>query len=380
MVAQGVAQPPTVTDGMSTQFTIPSGQADRVIAVPRTTVTNSLIRQQAGWITFKTSDPASGSTVKPGDTITYTLTIQPTDEGVTDNVVLTDDLAQVLPHATLGTPTATRGSAAISGTTLTWTVGTISGTAPITLTYAAVVKADAFGATIKNVMTGTGENPPGPCVAPAQRVERVDPSCPTSTEHPVTPRWTLTKGSDPTPGATVHPGDTITYAVTVTNLSKVAALPAGTVVTDDLSKVLSGAGWVDLVAPVPGTASRSGNTLSWSLPEIAAGGTTVLRYAVKVTAAGVGTTLENHVVGSGGPPGAPTPSPCPTCVTVVKHPVTATPVPPTPPKPPAPIVPSLAFTGVGTALWYAGLGGIVLTLVGGLFILFDRRRRGTQGA
>ena len=380
MVAQGVAQPPTVTDGMSTQFTIPSGQADRVIAVPRATVTNSLIRQQAGWITFKTSDPASGSTVKPGDTITYTLTIQPTGEGVTDNVVLTDDLAQVLPHATLGTPTATRGSAAISGTTLTWTVGTISGTAPITLTYAAVVKADAFGATIKNVMTGTGENPPGPCVAPAQRVERVDPSCPTSTEHPVTPRWTLTKGSDPTPGATVHPGDTITYAVTVTNLSTVAALPAGTMVTDDLSKVLSGAGWVDLVAPVPGTASRSGNTLSWSLPEIAAGGTTVLRYAVKVTAAGVGTTLENHVVGSGGPPGAPTPSPCPTCVTVVKHPVTATPVPPTPPKPPAAIVPSLAFTGVGTALWYAGLGGIVLTLVGGLFILFDRRRRGTQGA
>ena len=42
-----------------------------IAAAPRTTVTNSLIRQQAGWITFKTSDPASGSTVKPGDTITF---------------------------------------------------------------------------------------------------------------------------------------------------------------------------------------------------------------------------------------------------------------------------------------------------------------------
>lgn len=371
------APPPVVeTTGKSVEFTVPSGNADRVIVVPKVTVTNSLVRQEAGWLAFKTSDPGSGTMVKPGQTITYTLTVQPTGPGVTTGVVLTDDLSQVLPYATVGALTPGQGTASVSGTTLTWDVGTISGTDPITLTYEGVVKADAFGATIKNAVTATGETPPSPCVG------LIADGCPSSTEHPVIPGWTLTKGSVPTPGATVHPGDTITYAVTVTNLSAVAALPAGVVVTDNLTKVLSGATWVDVVAPVPGQATVAGTTLTWTLPEVPASGSVVLRYAVKVTDAGVGTTLENLVVGQG-PPGAETPSPCPTCVTVVKHPVTAPvvpPVPPVPPAPPVPWAPPLAFTGVGIAFWYAVSGGLALVLLGGLFILSSRRHRGAHEA
>ena len=49
------------------------------------------------------------------------------------------------------------------------------------------------------------------------------------TDHP-TPGYALTKTSDPADGATVEPGDTVTYTLTVTNTSDgvVTARPSPT--------------------------------------------------------------------------------------------------------------------------------------------------------
>ncbi|MDN5726943.1 MAG: VWA domain-containing protein, partial [Propionibacteriales bacterium] len=53
------------------------------------------------WDLTKVSDPASGSKVKPGDVITYTVAATPRGEGAADNVVITDDLSGVLDDATM---------------------------------------------------------------------------------------------------------------------------------------------------------------------------------------------------------------------------------------------------------------------------------------
>ena len=54
----------------------------------------------------------------------------------------------------------------------------------------------------------------------------------------LTPDYVLAKASDPVPGSTVQPGDTVEYTVTVTNESDGVE---GAVVTDDLSDVLDNA-------------------------------------------------------------------------------------------------------------------------------------------
>ena len=68
----------------------------------------------------KTSDPESGSTVDPGDQVTYTLTVtNTTDNAVVDDAVVTDDLSDVLQYASLDSVPA---GATLSGSTLTWNV------------------------------------------------------------------------------------------------------------------------------------------------------------------------------------------------------------------------------------------------------------------
>lgn len=54
------------------------------------------------WSLEKTSDPASGSSVDPGDQVTYTLTAtNTTDNAVLRGAVATDDLSDVLRYASL---------------------------------------------------------------------------------------------------------------------------------------------------------------------------------------------------------------------------------------------------------------------------------------
>ena len=199
---------------------VPAAEDNAIVHV---TVTNRLIRAEAGYLVAKTSDPPSGTTVDPGDTVTYTVTVTPTGPGSTDSVVVTDDLSQVTPYADVTVGSASQGTATLVGDTLTWNVGTVSGTTPLTLTYTATVKDGAYGATLRNHVTADGESPPTACE-------------PCETQHPVTPLWTLEKSSDPPSGSTVTPDTDITYTLKVTNRSRLAPLPAGTVVTDDLTR------------------------------------------------------------------------------------------------------------------------------------------------
>lgn len=311
---------------------------------------------------MKASEPVSGSSVQPGDEITYTVTLMRRDGVDPRNVVVNDDLSQVLNNTTLVTgPTTSTGTAGVSGTTLTWTVPVLSN--PVeTVTYTVRVNPDAWGVTLRNAATSPGSSP---CVPedldggdgalfagtlPGARADAApladDPLCPTTTVH-YTPSWSLEKTSDPASGSTVPVGSTITYTLTATNTSELAAL-SGASVTDDLAGVLRYA----TLGTVGAGGSVTGTTLTWTVPDLEPGEQATVSYTVRVNSDAYNATLRNVATpGDGGE--------CIVCTTTHE-----TPSPPTPPLP---------QTGTNASLQGVLLG--LLLSAGGVGLLVAARRR-----
>lgn len=165
------------------------------------------VYDEAHWSVSKTADPASGSTVEPGGTITYTLTATNTSGGtiVPRAVTVVDDLAKVLNHATFDTSslTASAGNASLSGTTLTWSIPTLEDTA--TLTYSVRVAAGAQGVTLTNLATSDGADP---CPEDDPDCRTTTHDVPASTPTPTPSPSTSTPGTpgQDTPGPTAPGG------------------------------------------------------------------------------------------------------------------------------------------------------------------------------
>ncbi|MCW2090826.1 UNVERIFIED_ORG: fimbrial isopeptide formation D2 family protein/uncharacterized repeat protein (TIGR01451 family) [Rhodococcus erythropolis] len=273
-----------------------------------------------GFTVAKAADPASGTNVAAGQTITYTVTGSNTGNTTLDPVVLTDDLSKVLDNAVLvdGSLKATvdgvdATAPTLSGTTLTWTGGLEAGKS-VVLTYQVKVNAGVAGGTlINNKVTGTAKPPTGPEITPP----------PVTTEHPVkVPGFTVAKAADPVSGTNVAAGQMITYTVTGSNTGNTTLDPV--VLTDDLSKVLDNATLVDgsLKATVDGVdgaaPTLSGTTLTWT-GALEAGKSVVLTYQVKINdgVAG-GVLINNKVTGTAKPPTGPEITPPPV---TTEHPV-----------------------------------------------------------
>ena len=133
-----------------------------------------------------------------------------------------------------------------------------------------------------------------------------DVTC-TVTNEAIPGTFKVEKSSDPTDGAAVVPGQTVTYTVTVTHLEGVS--PRNVAVTDDLSDVLDDATDFTVVSTTPAGTTVVGPTpendqlLSWTIPQLDTTATIV--YSVKVAPTAYGVTLRNVVV-------APASSNCPT--------------------------------------------------------------------
>lgn len=192
----------------------------------------------------KSSDPASGSEVAPGDTITYTLTFangSPNSAGAAMPVDYTDHLARVLDDATWqGTPTTSAGlTAELRGDTLVVT-GNVAPGGTATVSYAVVVKGypDQGDHDLLNVVAPTGLDPvcvPGSQLCTEHTVPPVTP--PEPTDPPVTPTPTPTVPGTPSapPSPTVPPatptgpgtlpqtGTTVTPALVVGALALLTA-------------------------------------------------------------------------------------------------------------------------------------------------------------
>ncbi|WP_162616489.1 isopeptide-forming domain-containing fimbrial protein [Xylanimonas allomyrinae] len=138
------------------------------------------------WSLAKTSDDQDGK-ADPGQVITYTLTAAPVGSGPekVSGLIVTDDLSAVLGagKATFGAILDDDGSAVLGpdGVTLEWRIGEL--TEPTVLRYTVKVADDAFGVTLRNVVTGTageGSYPPATCAEvtasdPCTTVHATDP-------------------------------------------------------------------------------------------------------------------------------------------------------------------------------------------------------------
>ncbi|QIK63401.1 DUF11 domain-containing protein [Leucobacter viscericola] len=266
----------TCDGGQLTGSTITLAEGDNVTCQITNTATDS------AWTVEKSSSPASGSTVLPGGTITYTVTAKHTAGVDPDDITITDDLSDVLDDATLqGTPSASVGTATLNGTNLEWKMDTLTNTA--TVTYTVKVNDDAWGATLHNVVT-----PPegSTCVGDCE------------TTH-YTPKWQLFKTSDPADGSVVDPGSTITYTLHARNTGQ--AVVAGGIALDALGDVLDEATLVEPLDPAL-TYDAVAKTLRWNLPTMQVGDPEVtVSYKVTVKADAFGQSILNVVTpGPGG--------------------------------------------------------------------------------
>lgn len=156
----------------------------------------------------KTSDPASGATVKPGDVITYTLTA--TNDGELDlsDIVVADDLSGLLGLTPNGMPKTIlgddveilRGEYTVEDAKLEWNLGLDVGQSA-TLTYSVTVNpALTESVDLPNVIDVSGSGPEVPDVPTNCAADSTDPKC--STDHTYVPPIV-----DPTPTPTVDPTD-----------------------------------------------------------------------------------------------------------------------------------------------------------------------------
>jgi uncharacterized repeat protein (TIGR01451 family)/LPXTG-motif cell wall-anchored protein len=233
---------------------------------------------------FTVAKTSSATSVAPGDTVTYTVTVTNTgDFGYTaaSPASFTDDLAAVLDDATYNGDVSAGGS--VTGTTLSWS-GPLAVGASTTVTYSVTVNdPDAGDHVLHNVVlpdASTG----GSCAAGGV--------C--TTDTPVM-SFTYQKMSNVSQAS---PGQTVTYTVTLKNtggFAYSAASPA--TITDDLSGVLDDAAFNN---DVTAGGSLAGNILTWSGP-LAVGGTATITYSVTVDDPDTGDGLLANVVTSPNP-------------------------------------------------------------------------------
>lgn len=295
--ADGSATPQIPVDPSDPQSPTTPGTE---ITPPPASTTHPVV--DTGLTVSKTADPVSGTAVRAGDSITYTVVGTNTGNTVLDPATLSDDLSAVLGSAQLtGEIAASTGTATLDGQTLTWT-GSLAPGAAVTLTYAVTVNDDATGVLLRNTVAGQG--------TPLIPADPTDPESPTtpgtpvtpptaSTEHPVVnPGFTVTKSANPASGTRVDPGSVIEYTVTGTNTGDTVLEPA--TITDNLADALAYAAYNGDVEATTGTAKVTGSTLTWT-GSLKPGDDVIITYSVTVDGGAGGETIRNSVTGSATP-------------------------------------------------------------------------------
>jgi fimbrial isopeptide formation D2 family protein/uncharacterized repeat protein (TIGR01451 family) len=241
-------------------------------------------------VVTKGSNPAPDSTVSPGDTIEYTLTVTVGQSTTSQPLTLTDKLGDGLTFVEV-----TDDGGFTCTDALTCTLPAPAAKGPHTVTYTAKVDADATG-TVGNTVAAS--NPPG---------GDPDPECATcTTEHKIVPtETTVTKTANPATGSTVLPGDTIEYTLTV------AVAKSATTEDIDLADTL-GDGLTFGEVKNAGVFKCSGG-LDCTLPAGTAVGSYKVVYTATVDPDATG-TVGNKVAATNAPNGDPAPV-CDTCAT-----------------------------------------------------------------
>ncbi|HJR74517.1 MAG TPA: hypothetical protein VJ806_12880, partial [Luteimonas sp.] len=272
---------------------VPSGTDNPTCAAGGCSTTHTIV--PTAITVSKSSNPASGSTVNPGDTLQYTLTVNVANSATTAPVTLTDTLSA---GQTLG---AMPAGCAASGQVVTCTLaaGALPSGSPYTFVYGATVVANATGSIGNNVVPSGTDNPS--CAAGA---------C--TTTHPIVdPSVSVSKSSDPASGTAVNANATITYTLTVTVAN--SATTSQVTLADTLTGAQSLVGTPTV--PAGGNCTVAGAGLQCTLAAGALPGSYAFVYQTAVAADASG-SIGNNVAASGGGPGIPS---CTNCATA--HPI-----------------------------------------------------------
>lgn len=194
-------------EGPATTFTVPTDDTKVLV-----TAANPITRSYGEFSVSKSSDPVSGSQLKIGQKVTYTLTAVNTSEVPVHDVVLSDDLASVLAATSLvGSVQQTQGSSSIESQLLSWDLGTLAAGETQTLTYTVQVNEGSENKTITNMVLGSADVPPTSCAAAVPAARSMDSAGQTpsaqatcGTTHTVVPPTvppTVTPTVPPTPVA-----------------------------------------------------------------------------------------------------------------------------------------------------------------------------------
>ena len=289
-----------------------SNQSGGTLSTVGTNAVTTTINQPAALAATKTNSPQG--TVHPGDTITYTITVQNTTASQATNVVLTDvtpsgGTAPTTDYATgFANCTTTQGTCAgpaVGATgTVTYNLGNVAGYASVTMTLAVTVKSPASARTSAS-----------PTAIPNSASFTINGGASTATNTVTNylvapPLLSIAKAeSNPTADANgfVNPTSTTTYTMVVTNAAS-NSVPATSVQVQD--SVPAGTTYVSCAGGT--SCSQSGGVVTWNVPTIVAGGTAtvtmtvtvdrpavyggIVSNAAVVTATGLTDPIESNVV------------------------------------------------------------------------------------
>ncbi len=295
----GAPAPACSPPGPGTDPASGRGLACTAFDIPRLTVT-------------KSASPMEG--VRPGDTVTYTVTATNTGKAAydaTNPASVTDDLQGLLDDADFnaGSAGADRpGLQPFTGRFLTWS-GPLGVGEMVTITFSVTAKAGGDGLQDNLAFDSSDELTPQP---PASCSNGADPATGRSCAEVQVPRPVLqvTKVSPDLTSARI--GDTVHYTVTVRNVGNgpfTDAAPA--TMFDDLSDVLDDAAYngdARVRTGEPGSVSYAAPWLGWSGP-LGVNQSASIDYSVILTLAG-DTVVENMAFDPVDPANPVTPQQC----------------------------------------------------------------------
>ncbi|HVA85072.1 MAG TPA: hypothetical protein VNF73_02015 [Candidatus Saccharimonadales bacterium] len=222
------------------------------------------------------------TTANPGDTLTYTITVQNTIGSPVSGVNIGDDISPVVPsHGTFGT--STPAATITGGNQLSWSNQTIPALSTSTYTYTVVLNSSGWPSgttTLPNVVVVTDSN----CAAGS-----TDPKCGTTTTVSPQPHLTVVKTPD---AQTVVAGNPVGFTMTAT--SDGAASATGVTLSDALP-TLANAGINWSISPANASCSIAGaaptQTLSCNFGTLAVGASASVHVTSPTTAPPAGTSL-----------------------------------------------------------------------------------------
>ena len=219
--------------------------------------------------------------VKPGDVITYRLTVTNESDGEATDVIVTDQIPEGL---TLVNGSISDGGTVGSDDVITWKIGTLGGGESKTVQFKAAVPQVDEAAIWRNIAYVTSGNPdPDPeedPKTPSNPVEAV-PGISIEKTQQVNGRGEPTKET-----LHVQKDDEVTYYLTVTNTSDAKAFDV--IVTDEIPEDSAGNRLELIEDSIEGGESHavSGRVITWNVGDLDVGESQTLSFTVRVPSDG----------------------------------------------------------------------------------------------